>query len=250
MAPSPGLLQERWAVRPWIGTSGWSYDAWKGSFYPEKIGKSNMLGYYAQRLSAVEVNNTFYRLPKREMLEGWTSQVDASFRFALKASRRITHQAKLGEGGFEALDFLTRNRGALGEAAGPILFQTPPWLKKDLGLLNAFLDQLDDGLPAALEFRSTSWFDDEVFESLRARNAALVIAQTDEGEKDPPFETTASWGYLRLRKTAYGDGEVEEWVERIRGAGWDDVYVFFKHEDEGTGPSLAGRMLGELGGRP
>lgn len=237
-------------MRPWIGTSGWSYDAWKGGFYPEKIGSSDMLGYYAERLPAVEVNNTFYRLPKRDVLEGWGEQVsDRHFRFVLKASRRITHQAKLGEGGYDALDFLTGNREALGAAAGPILFQTPPWLKKDTGLLEAFLDRLPDGLKAAFEFRSTSWFEDDVFDALRSRDAALVTAETEEPDKDPPFVSTAGWGYLRLRKPAYEPDEVEAWAERIGGQDWTDAYVFFKHEDEGTGPRLAGRMLDLLGGR-
>lgn len=237
-------------MRPWIGTSGWSYDAWKGGFYPEKIGSSDMLGYYAERLPAVEVNNTFYRLPKRDVLEGWGEQVsDRHFRFVLKASRRITHQAKLGEGGYDALDFLTGNREALGAAAGPILFQTPPWLKKDTGLLEAFLDRLPDGLQAAFEFRSTSWFEDDVFDALRSRDAALVTAETEEPDKDPPFVSTAGWGYLRLRKPAYEPEEVEAWAERIGGEDWTDAYVFFKHEDEGTGPRLAGRMLDLLGGR-
>ncbi|HSM06677.1 MAG TPA: DUF72 domain-containing protein [Longimicrobiales bacterium] len=237
-------------MRPWIGTSGWSYDAWKGGFYPEKIGSSDMLGYYAERLPAVEVNNTFYRLPKRDVLEGWGEQVsDGHFRFVLKASRRITHQAKLAEGGYDALDFLTGNREALGAAAGPILFQTPPWLKKDTALLEAFLDRLPDELQAAFEFRSTSWFEDDVFDALRSRDAALVTAETEEPDKDPPFVSTAGWGYLRLRKPAYEPEEVEAWAERIGEQDWTDAYVFFKHEDEGTGPRLAGRMLELLGGR-
>ena len=236
-------------MRAWIGTSGWSYDAWKGGFYPEKIGSSDMLGYYAERLPAVEVNNTFYRLPKKEVLEGWGEQGGEDFRFVLKASRRITHQAKLGEGGFDALDFLTGNREALGASAGPILFQTPPWLKKDLELLAAFLERLPADLPAAFEFRSTSWFDEEVFTVLRDHGAALVTAETEKPEKDPPFVSTADWGYLRLRKPVYEADEVEAWAERVRGTGWSDAYVFFKHEDEGTGPRLAGRMLELLGGR-
>jgi uncharacterized protein YecE (DUF72 family) len=242
--------EQECAVQAWIGTSGWSYDAWKGGFYPEKIGSSDMLGYYAERLPAVEVNNTFYRLPRRDVLEGWGEQVAGSrFRFVLKASRRITHQAKLGEGGYDALDFLTGNREALGAAAGPILFQTPPWLKKDTELLAAFLDRLPEALPAAFEFRSTTWFDEAVFELLRGRNAALVTAETGTPEKDPPFVSTAGWGYLRLRKPSYEPDEVEAWAERIRGQAWSDAYVFFKHEDEGTGPRLAGRMLELLGGR-
>ncbi len=225
-----------------VGTSGWSYKEWKGSFYPDDLPQSKFLTFYAGRFGAVEVNNTFYRLPKREMLEGWNEQTPADFRFVLKASRRITHNAKLDESGFDALDYFVETSGALGERRGPLLFQTPPYLKKDVQVLDAFLDRLPGEVRAAFEFRSTSWFDDEVFERLRASNAALVIADTGNEEKDPPFVATADWGYLRLRREAYAEGQLEEWVERVRGAEWGEAHTFFKHEDEGTGPRLAARF--------
>ena len=227
-------------MRSWIGTSGWSYDEWKGSFYPDDIKSDGMLSYYAGRLSAVEVNNTFYRLPKRTVLEGWQGQVPEDFRFVLKASRRITHNGKLGEDAYEPLAFLATNHASLGEQGGPILFQTPPWLKKNPDLLRAFLGQVPGSLKAAFEFRSTSWFDDEIFELLSDADAALVLADTDKPEKDPPPVATASWGYLRLRKEAYEPGDLDQWVERIQEQSWSDCFVFFKHEDAGAGPRLAG----------
>lgn len=229
-------------MQAWIGTSGWSYDEWKGSFYPEDLASDGMLSYYAERLHAVEVNNTFYRLPKRSVLEGWTEQVGEDFRFVLKASRRITHQGKLGEKGYEALEFLATNHQALGGRGGPILFQTPPWLKRDDGLLSAFLQQLPEGLKAAFEFRSTSWFDDAVHQLLSDAGAALVLAQTDTPEKDPPVVATADWGYLRLRKEGYAPGELSAWADRVREQNWTECYTFFKHEDEGAGPRLAAQF--------
>ena len=230
-------------MKLWVGTSGWSYKEWKGSFYPEDLAASKFLTFYADHFGAVEVNNTFYRLPKREMLEGWNAQTGEDFRFILKASQRITHKARLGEDGYDALGYLIETSEALGIRRGPFLFQTPPWLKKDLDVLKGFLGQIPSGVRAAFEFRSTSWFDDEVFEVLRGANAALVVADTGNEEKDPPFVATADWGYLRLRREAYEDGGLDEWAGRVKGADWTDAHVFFKHEDEGTGPKLARRFL-------
>lgn len=230
-------------MRVRVGTSGWSYDEWKGSFYPEDISSADMLGYYAERLGSVEVNNTFYRLPKREVLAGWAAQVPEAFTFALKASRRITHQAKLGPDAADPLAYLFSGCEAMGEKLGPILFQTPPWLKKDAALLRDFLALIPEGRKAAFEFRSTSWFDEEVYDALRGRDAALVVADTGEPAKDPPLVPTASWGYARLRREAYEGGLLDEWARRLTEPDWRELYVFFKHEDEGTGPRLAQRFL-------
>ncbi len=224
-----------------VGTSGWSYKEWKGSFYPEKIKNAEMLAYYAERLGTVEVNNTFYRMPKAEVVEGWAAQVPESFRFVLKASRRITHNAKLGADAVEPLEYLLKVSEALGVKRGPILFQTAPWFKRNDEVLAGFLKQIPDGVQAAFEFRSTSWWDETVFDLLRDANASLVLADTGS-EDDPPPVATADWGYARLRKVEYDEGELESWAARLREFGWGDAYIFFKHEDEGTGPKLARRF--------
>lgn len=229
-------------MNTWVGTSGWSYDEWKGSFYPEDLPKKKMLEYYSGRLRSVEVNNTFYRMPRREVLAGWRDQTEDGFSLVLKASRRITHKARLGEDAADPLEYLCGNATELGPKLGPILFQTPPWFKKDVSRLRTFLEWIPEGIRAAFEFRSTSWFVDEVFDVLREGGAALVAADTGDEEKDPPLVATAPFGYARLRREAYEDGLLEEWAERLAGAGFDDLWVFFKHEDEGAGPRLAARF--------
>jgi uncharacterized protein YecE (DUF72 family) len=234
-------------VALWVGTSGWAYKEWKGSFYPEDLSDDAMLSHYASRLSSVEVNNTFYRMPKREVVRAWAEQVPERFRFVLKASRRITHQAKLGADAEDPLRFMVENAGELGPRLGALLVQTPPWLKKDAELLRTFLGWIPNGVRAAFEFRSTSWFDDEVFGALRDANQALVAADTGNPDKDPPLERTADWGYARLRRTEYGEGDLEDWARRLTGQGWTDLFVFFKHEDEGTGPALAKRFINLTG---
>jgi uncharacterized protein YecE (DUF72 family) len=225
-----------------VGTSGWQYAEWKGSFYPEKISAPAMLPYYAERFETVEVNNTFYRLPSGEVMRSWAEQVPPHFSFVIKASQRITHNAKLGPNAADPLSYMLQACAELGDRLGPVLYQTPPWLKKDLAVLRDFLALLSEGHRAAFEFRNVSWFDDEVYAALRDRNAALVIADTGEEEKDPPFVRTADWGYARLRRVEYPGDLLSEWAGRLMGAGWQDLWVFFKHEDEGTGPRLAARF--------
>lgn len=221
------------------GTSGFAYKEWKGSFYPEELPASDFLSYYAQRLAAVEINNTFYRMPSRDMLEGWAAQVPDGFTFVLKAPRKITHSKRLKECE-QPVSYLMENAGVLGAALGPILVQLPPNLKCDVERLETFLALLPGDARFAFEFRNPTWFDDAVYDRLRAKGAALCIADTDE-ETDP-FVTTADWGYLRLRRTAYDDDELKRWWERVQGTEWKDAFVFFKHEDEGTGPRLAKRF--------
>ena len=223
------------------GTSGWQYKEWKGSFYPEKISTDDMLAYYASQFRTVEVNNTFYRLPKESVLRGWAEKVPDGFTFVLKASQRITHHARIGERAVEPLGYLLQAVEGLGSRLGPILFQLPPNLKKDVARLTAFLAHLPAGVRAAFEFRHASWFDEEVLDALRACDVALCVASTD-GEEAPSV-ATASYGYLRLRKEGYEAGELRRWAEWIRQQSWSDAYVFFKHEDEGTGPKLASRFL-------
>lgn len=222
------------------GTSGFSYPAWRGSFYPPDLPERQMLAHYATRLPTVEINNTFYRMPRAEVLARWAETVPAEFRFVLKASRRITHQAKLVDCG-DAVTFLWRAAQSLGERLGPILFQTAPTLKADAGRLSAFLDCLPEGCRAAFEFRHPSWADDATFAALRDRGHAWCIADTDGGD-DPPMVQTASWGYLRLRREDYSDSDLARWAERLRQTGWDEAYVFFKHEEEGAAPAMALRL--------
>jgi uncharacterized protein YecE (DUF72 family) len=223
------------------GTSGFSYPAWRGSFYPEKLPATQMLGYYAGQLGTVEINNTFYRMPKAEMLAAWAATTPAGFRFAPKAPQQITHRQKL-VGSDDTLAFFWTALAAFGDKLGPALFQLPPFMKKDVPRLVDFLALLPVGARAAFEFRHASWFDDDVFAALSARDAALCVAEADD-LVTPPVATT-SWGYLRLRKTEYDEAALAAWIGRLRekvGA-WSEAYVYFKHEDAGVGPRLAAKF--------
>jgi uncharacterized protein YecE (DUF72 family) len=224
-----------------VGTSGYSYKEWKGNFYPEDLPAKEMLSYYSRRLPAVEINNTFYRLPQPSMIENWNAQVPARFRFSIKATQRITHIKRLNNVADET-KYLLETVSLLEQRLGVVLFQLPPNFKKDVERLKAFLDLLKPGLRTALEFRHESWFDDETFDLLRERDCALVVSDTDE---KPLTEiiSTARWGYLRLRRTAYDENDLVEWMKRVQAQKWKDAFVFFKHEDEGTGPKLAAQFL-------
>jgi uncharacterized protein YecE (DUF72 family) len=232
----------------YTGTSGYAYKEWKGSFYPADLKDDAMLGHYASRLPAVEINNTFYRMPKESVVLAWADQVPETFRFVLKATRRITHFGRL-KGVESELEYFLRVSQALGDRRGPSLFQLPPNMKKDLERLTAFLALLPNQWRAAFEFRHRSWFDDEVFAALRARNAALCIADQAEDEDATPFVATADWGYLRLRREAYTRADLDGWAARIREQAWGDCYAFFKHEDGATGPALAADLLAIGGSR-
>ena len=223
------------------GTSGFSYDEWRGSFYPEDLAKDGMLAYYAERFGTVEINNTWYRMPSESLLSKWADEVPDSFRFVLKANRQITHFKRLKPEAVEPLEYFWSKARTLGDRLGPILIQLPPNLKKDLPRLRDFLAAVPAGMRAAFEFRHESWLDDDVYTALSDHTAALVIAQTEDEET--PLVATTDWGYLRLRKVDYAEGEVEAWAEKVRGQEWTEAYVFFKHEDEGTGPRLAARFL-------
>jgi uncharacterized protein YecE (DUF72 family) len=229
----------------YVGTSGYSYKEWKGPFYPRDMPERQMLRYYGERFRAVEINNTFYRLPKASVLEGWAGEVPEDFRFVLKASQRITHKQRLKDAG-DLVDYLFKAAGTLKERLGPILFQLPPFLRKDVPRLCDFLTLLSGRGSAAFEFRHQSWFDDEVFAVLREHGVALCIAEA-ENDLEIPFVSTADWGYLRLRRPDYGEAELKAWGERVRGQDWREVYVFFKHEEEGKGPEMARKFL-ELAG--
>jgi uncharacterized protein YecE (DUF72 family) len=223
-----------------VGTSGFSYREWRGSFYPEDMKEAGMLAHYASHFRSVELNNTFYRLPNEKMLVHWAEQVPQGFRFALKASRTITHIKRLKEV-TDPVGYLFRTTAALGDALGPVLFGLPPNMKLDLDRLNALVALIPAGARAAIEFRHESWHDDSVFDALRSHNVALCIAHT--ADEETPFVATADWGYLRLRREAYTPADLEDWLGRIRAQQWNDVYVFFKHEEAGTGPRLAKQLL-------
>jgi len=233
-------------MRLYAGTSGFAYDEWKGTFYPEDLPADERLRYFGEKLPAVEINNTFYRLPKTSVVQSWADQVPDGFRFALKASRRITHQKRLVEAGGET-EYLLRTTSTLGERLGALLFQMPPYLRQDVPRLAAFLELLPAGTRAAFEFRHESWVDEEVRDLLRSRDCALVVSETDD-EPEAELVSTAGWGYLRLRRCDYTDAELAARAERVRAAGWDEAYVFFKHEEEGAGPEMALRFLELAGG--
>lgn len=224
-----------------VGTSGYSYKEWKGSFYPEKLAAKEMLRYYGERFDAVEINNTFYRIPKSAVVEAWAEEVPARFQFVLKASQRITHILRLKEVG-EPVSIFLKVAGALGERLGPLLFQLPPNMKRDVDRLRELLALIPRHVRVTLEFRHASWFDDEVLQVLGDHGATLCIAEA-EGDLVTPLASTADWGYLRLRMPEYSDAELVTWLQRIRQQPWQEVYVFFKHEDEGKGPQFAKRFL-------
>ena len=228
-----------------VGTSGYSYKEWKGSFYPEKLPQAQMLPYYAERFAAVEINSSFYRMPSATDLESWAEQVPKGFRFAFKAPQTITHRKRL-KNAEEATEFFLQATAALGARRGPLLFQLHPSFKKDLPRLEAFLSTLGKGALAAFEFRHESWFDDEVFDCLRASRCALCVADAEDLPA-ADLVSTASWGYVRLRRDEYTDASLAQWIKRMKAQGWDQAFVFFKHEDTGAGPKLAARFL-ELAG--
>ncbi len=232
----------------WIGTSGYSYPEWKGTFYPEDLSTSKMLGYYSERFSTVEINNTFYRLPSEKVIGDWARGTPDGFTFTLKASRRITHQAKLHDCA-ELLDVLCARARALGPKLAVLLFQMPPYFRLDLDVLDEFLGQMPVDLRAAFEFRHRSWLTDEVYSRLRERNLALCI--TDNEKTSTPIEATADYGYFRLRDEGYRDADFDKWANAIhaRAGEWTDTFVYFKHEEEGKGPDFANELRVRLGGR-
>ncbi len=229
----------------YTGTSGYSYKEWKGAFYPEEMPAKRMLHYYSERFRTVEINNTFYRLPKVSVLEAWSAEVPADFKFVLKASRQITHIKRLKDAA-GSVSYLLETAETLKERLGALLFQMPPNLKKDAPRLRDFLALLPPQHRVAFEFRHQSWFDEEVFGLLKDHRAVLCIAEA-ENDLEVPFTATGDWGYLRLRRPDYDDAELSKWVRLVREQNWKDVFVFFKHEDEGKAPRMATRFL-ELAG--
>jgi uncharacterized protein YecE (DUF72 family) len=224
-----------------VGTSGYAYKQWKGSFYPEDLPDKQMLRYYGQQFRTVEINNTFYRMPKTSVVEAWADEVPDGFQFVLKASQRITHFQRLKDSA-DTVNYLLQAAGTLKQKLGPLLFQLHPNMKKDAGRLRDFLQLLPKTVRAAFEFRHQSWFDDEVFGILSEHQKSLCIAEA-EGDLEVPFVSTADWGYLRLRMPEYTDADLKGWLKKLKKTEWKDTYVFFKHEDEGKGPRMAKRFL-------
>ncbi len=226
----------------WLaGTSGYSYKEWKGAFYPEDLAANAMLAYYAGKLPAVEINNTFYRMPRSSVLTTWRDTVPDDFRFTIKASRQITHRAKLADCE-DATNYLAQRLEVLGDKLGCVLFQLPPYLRKNDALLDAFLGHWPKAFPAAVEFRNASWFDAETAATLARHDAAICISE-DGKLTLPEFFGTTSWVYFRLRKPGYEDHALAEWLRRAETADAGRGFAFFKHEDAGTGPKLARRFL-------
>ncbi|HWL94762.1 MAG TPA: DUF72 domain-containing protein [Phycisphaerae bacterium] len=224
-----------------VGTSGYSYKEWKGSFYPKDLPTKQMLHYYAERFPTVEINNTFYRMPTPSVLEAWAADVPADFKFVLKAPQRITHFQRLKDVS-ESVSHFLNVAGTLHEHLGPLLFQLPPNMKKDAARLCELLATLPAQRRAAIEFRHSSWFDNEVFDLLRSHQTALCIAEAED-DLEVPFVSTANWGYVRLRRPDYADKDLKAWAKGIQQQDWNDVFVFFKHEDAGKGPAFAKRFL-------
>lgn len=229
-------------MRVLVGTSGYSYKEWKGPFYPGDLPAARFLGYYAERLPTVEINNTFYRMPTSKLVDGWASEAPERFTFALKAPQRITHIAKL-QNAAEATDIFVKVATRLRARLGPLLFQLPPFLRKDVARLAAFLEAAPKGPRYAFEFRHASWFDEDTWATLRAHGASLCVA---EGESlESPLVATADWGYVRMRKDAYPDSLIDEWAAKIRAQPWKEAFVYVKH-DEGDAPSVAKRLAAAL----
>ena len=218
----------------WVGTSGYNYPEWKGSFYPATLPASKMLPYYAERFPTVEINYTFYRAPNEKILDGWSKATPERFKLTLKAPKRITHDARLRDCADRVRQFL-ETAAVLGPKLGALLFQLPPTLKKDVPLLEAFVDSFPPRVCAAFEFRHESWFDDVVFDVLRRRNLALCIA--DSERLSTPIELTADYAYFRLRDEGYTAEDIARWAELVRekSAGRGDAFVYFKHEEQGKG---------------
>ncbi len=233
-------------MRVHVGTSGYNFPEWKGTFYPAKFPESQMLEYYAQRLSTVEVNYTFYRMPNAKTVAGWDAATPATFTFVLKAPQRITHIARLKDID-DPLRYFLETARRLGKKLGPVLFQLPPNFKKDLARLGDLVTQFPPDIRCAWEFRHESWFSDDVYDVLRTANAALCVADTEAGST--PHLASADFGYFRLRDEGYTTKDLAQWAATVKELGkhWQDTYVFFKHEESGVGPKLAQQFAELLG---
>ena len=234
-------------MKIYVGTSGYGYKEWKGIFYPEKLPARKMLGFYSERLNSVEVNNTFYRMPTEVVLLSWAEQVPEDFVFALKAPQVITHLKRLRNVA-EETGHLFRTSSALGRKLGPVLFQFPKSFHADRPALEAFLNLVPENMSCAFEFRSPSWTDVEILDLIRKKGCSFCIADTDESPVNEIINT-ASWGYLRLRRSDYTDVDLSQWTERVLSQRWEKVFVYFKHEEEAIGPETAIRFQALIGSK-
>lgn len=233
----------------YAGTSGFSYKEWRGPFYPEDLSDKAFLSYYSERLNAVEINNTFYRMPKKDVLRSWDEQTPDHFRFVIKASRRITHFKRLKEAE-EPLGYLVTNTEVLGEKLGAVLFQLPPNFRCNVARLNDFVDLLPEDFPAVMEFRHESWLCDDVFDILQRKNIPLCLADTeDEDALALKLPATANWCYVRLRKPDYDKASLKTWADYLAKGGFQSSMLMFKHETAGAGPLLAESFLQSLSRR-
>jgi uncharacterized protein YecE (DUF72 family) len=230
----------------WVGTSGYNYPEWKGSFYPADLAAKKMLPYYAARFPTVEINYTFYRMPTEKLVAGWAEQTPSPYKLTLKAPRRITHDSRLKDAG-DSVQRFCGVAATLGDKLGTLLFQLPPFLRKDLALFDAFLAQLPEGVRAAFEFRHVSWLDEEIFGRLADRNLAVCIADCEK--LSTPVRVTADYAYFRLRDEGYQADDIKRWAGTIAGsaASCRDVFVYFKHEESGKGPEFARLLMDNLG---
>jgi uncharacterized protein YecE (DUF72 family) len=229
----------------WVGTSGYNYPEWKGSFYPSDLPSSKMLPYYAARFPTVEINYTFYRMPSEKLVAGWAAQTPDLYKLTLKAPRRITHDSRLKNCG-ELVSSFCRVAASLESKLGALLFQLPPNAKCDVPLFDASLEDLPPRVCAAFEFRHPSWFDDRILERLAARRLALCVA--DSEKLSTPVHVTADYAYFRLRDEGYTPADIARWAEIIgqRASGCRDVFVYFKHEEQGKGPEFAKLLIDSL----
>lgn len=233
-------VQSEKALQVHVGTSGYAYKEWKGAFYPEKLSSKKMLGFYSERLSAVEINNTFYHMPTEKVLLSWAQQVPDHFVFTLKAPQVITHRKRLKNVGSET-EYLFKSVATLGGKLGPVLFQFPESFQKNRPLLEDFLGLISPNVYCAFAFRSPSWLDAEILDLLREKGCGLCIEDTDENPAHAII-SAAAWGYLRLRRTDYSDDDLLHWADEILAQGWEKAFVFFKHEDKAKAPQYAMRF--------
>jgi uncharacterized protein YecE (DUF72 family) len=230
----------------WIGTSGFQYPEWKGTFYPEDLAAAKMLAFYAERFNTTEVNYSFRRIPSPKTIQKWWEGTPERFKFSLKAPQKVTHFARLKNCG-DTMRYFCQVIADLEGKLGPVLFQLPPNLKKDTALLAEFLNDVPAELRAAFEFRHPSWFDEEVFGLLNGKNIALCISESEE--LSAPVVATADYGYLRLRREDYTEADMARWADAIQAKNdvWPDVFVYLKHEESGMGPRLAKQLQEKLG---
>ncbi len=225
-------------MEAFIGTSGYQYAQWSETFYPGDLKEQQYLRFYGQHLKSVEINNTFYRLPREQVIQAWAGEVPQDFRFSIKASQRITHHRLLGTDSIGELEYLLANTALLGPRLGALFFQTPRSFRPDFKRLEDFLHLFAPNVPAVFEFRNDRWRQEKTYELLGNHNYAWCIADTDQKKAD--IISTADWGYIRLRRSGYTEEQMRRWIDLIHEQAWKRVFVFFKHSAQSSlSPVLA-----------